>query len=437
MAIYKKEEGLEIISAYGEESPERLCEILKLILQENYVSRGDSKDPTKYYIENNNMECFVYTISDPNENNTTPDFYLKTNKSYNLFIEDTGCLLKASGNNMQFQRATKFIPSLNNNDKKFYIMSDPNKNEFKLNNALAFRLWKTSGIYIIFENTDTMKEYLELKPYETFQEYMEDYKSLKNKLVMSIEDNTIKLELNVFKSSYNLIKNNKLNNDPGIGNLALTLMVLNELYKKSKKKPEIILTNVVNTQEQLEGSVKGNKVLRMLKHFNVYFKITLEFDKDIQININDYADYKDINPFKEIGSSSEKIMGIFHYQNSHLFNISKKDFIFQNHARTENTKVCYNGIQLDFPKISGKPDLIIKKEIEIEIIETEKYDNLRNGQKQIDSWSVNQKLYKFYTEKVNIDIPMSIYLELYDYSNNFNGDFSLGQFKNVKYILHL
>ena len=31
---------------------------------------------------------------------------------------------------------------------------------------------------------------------------------------------------------------------------------------------------------------------------------------------------------------------------------------------------------------------------------------------------------------------MDIYLELYDQKNEFNGDFSLPKFKNVKYILN-
>ena len=113
-----------------------------------------------------------------------------------------------------------------------------------------------------------------------------------------------------------------------------------------------------------------------------------------------------------------------------MFHVStlpvNQNIVFEQHARSENTKITYNRTILDFPKWDKtKPDIIIQdtNKNKVEIIEAEKYEKLKTGQEQINKW-ISTALRNFYTQTCNITEDMDIYLELYDQKNEFNGDFS-------------
>ena len=456
----------KIEKAYGEESPIRLLVILKILFGENFKYFPINKKPSNYKIKSNSYE-FIYMISDPSdENKTSPDFYLQTNQKYNYFIEDTGCKINDSGNNAQNQRATKFIPKIfENKDKLFYILSDNNIIDFKNPKSRAkleypFKQWRTSNVNLIFENITTMKNYISLDPYTDYNQLIEHHDQVaritEGIFNYDISNNTICLHLNIKGSKYNLIKsNNGLTHDPGIGSLALLLQTIYNIHLKNKLKlPKIILQNIAHKQSDIKITSTGNKIFRLLKYiiendFNIEFIFTEEYSH-IVFNIHNFKGYKmGINPFKNTASMSEKIISMYHESNM----IKNNNIIFVNHARSENTKVYYKNNILDFPKnaenciLGGKctegkkeekPDIIIlnNQTNKVEIIEAELFENIEKGQTQINTWSSNEYLYRYYIEKVKITEDIDIYLELYDRKNKFNGDFSNKKYKNVKYILN-
>ena len=451
-------EGFKIFEAYGEEKPGRLLVVLCILFKKEFTYTPIPDKPEYYRIQCDEY-VFDYVISDENTNKTSPDFYLVTNQSYNYFIEDTGCGIEDSGNNAQAQRATKFIPTLNSNDRCIYMLSDPNKIDMQNKKRKAtleypFRQWKTSHVTVIFENPNTMESYLSFKPYENYQSLVDSHnivsKNTKNIFNFNSATNTIKLRLNQETSKYNLLKSHKekgkeLDNDPGIGNLNLSLLTIHKISQTNGiPLPTIILENIAWTLEQIKYNSSGNKVLRSLKHLiDIGFEIQFTFSEAIPeslsttFDINRFTGYEtNQNPFQNVGSTSEKIVSMYHVSNKLS---SNETIVFENHARSENTKVTYNNTICPFRKNDKtKPDIIIQNASinKMEIIEAELYDNLATGQKQIDTWVKNSELYDYYRNTCHITEELNVCLELYDQKNKFNGDFSYPKFKNVKYILN-
>jgi hypothetical protein len=450
-------EGFKIVKAYGEEKPERLLFVLYILFEKEFTYTPIPNKPEYYRFQCDTYE-FDYVIADENTNKTSPDFYLETNQSYNYFIEDTGCGIEDSGNNAQAQRSTKFIPTLNTNDRCVYMLSDPNAVDIQNKKTQAtlaypFKQWRTSHVSVIFENPDTMESFLSLESYTNYQSLIDSHNQLRSTPTdifnYDSETNTIKLHLNTEGSKYNLLKSHKdkgkeLDNDPGIGHLSLCFLTIDNISKKNNLPlPSIILENIAWLPEQIKYQSSGNKILRSLKHlidigFNIQFQFTNAIPESLSttFDIHRFTGYETGKcPFKNEGSVSEKIVSMYHV--STLSNT--QNIVFEQHARSENTKVNYNNTILDFPKLNKtKPDIIIQNTTlnKIDIIEAELYDKLTTGQKQIDYWSTSKQIYNYYREKCNITEDMDIYLELYDQKNEFNGDFSLAKFKNVKYILN-
>ena len=453
----KNPADFQITNAYGEETPARLQIVLCILFKKNFTYTPIPNKPAYYRFHCDAYE-FDYAIADENTNKTSPDFYLETNQSYNYFIEDTGCGIEDSGNNAQAQRSTKFISKLNSNDRCIYMLSDPHSINMQNKRRKAtleypFRQWKTSLVTVIFENPDTMESYLSFNSYENYQSLVDSHnlvsQNTKNIFNFDSSTNTLKLRLNEEKSKYNLLKPNgkhgkQLNNDPGIGNLNLTLLTIHNISKKNNiPLPKIILENIAWTPEQVKYDSSGNKTLRSLKHlidigFDIQFTFTIAIPESLSatFDIHKFKGYEtDLCPFKNEGSTSEKVVSMFHVSTLPV----NQNIVFEQHARSENTKITYNRTILDFPKWDKtKPDIIIQdtNKNKVEIIEAEKYEKLKTGQEQINKWISNKELRNFYTQTCNITEDMDIYLELYDQKNEFNGDFSQARFKNVKYILN-
>ena len=452
----KNPTDFKIIRAYGEETPTRLVIVLYILFKKEFTYTPIPNKPEYYRFLCDTYE-FDYVIADENTNKTSPDFYLETNQSYNYFIEDTGCKILDSGNNAQAQRSTKFIPKLNSNDRCIYMLSDTapvNMQDGKeATLAYPFRQWKTSFVTVIFENPDTMESFLSLESYKNYQSFINFHNQLrstpKNIFQFNSETNTIKLLLNKEKSKYNLLKSHKgkgkeLDNDPGIGHLSLFFLTIYNISQTNGiPLPTIILENIAWTPQQIKYDGSGNKILRSLKHL-INIGVDIQFTFSIAIpeslsttfDIHKFSGYEiDTCPFKNEGSTSEKIVSMLHVSKLP----TSQNVVFEQHARSENTKITYNRSILDFPKWDEtKPDIIIQDtdKNKVEIIEAEKYEKLKTGQEQINKWVTNRTLRDFYTQTCNITEDMDIYLELYDHKNTFNGDFSLPKFKNVKYILN-
>jgi len=428
----------QITEAYGEESPEQLLNILKCVFSKETFNYTETKCPFIYKFDNG-AYSFIYKICDESSNKTTPDYYIITNKN-NYFVEETECNFNESGNNAQYQRASKFVPKIGSNDKLFYIMVGDCSFKFSGNNLLSLRLWKTTNVNIIFTNNIIMNQYNSLKSFSDLNELIQcfnDSCTFKKTINYDEENNIIRLDINIKKTKFNLMKKGKsLDSDPNKGCLSLVLLAMYELIILNDKQPKIIIKNLFDNQTQISRISTGNKMIRIFKHFiEKGIQITFEFEQDVIFNIDDYHGYQDINPFKESGSNSEKIIGINHITTKMKEN---EKCLFENHARTRNSKIIKNdGTIIDFIKKSKKPDIIIKnmKTFKVYIIESELYTNFVKGQKQINEWTTHEHTYNFYNELCKYE-NMEIFLELYDSMNEFNGDFSDPKFENVKYILN-
>lgn len=429
----------KIIKAYGEENVTKFIDMIYNIFEIIIESCIPTNLSGCYILKTKTYE-FEYTIVDEGSNKTTPDYYIYTDHK-NYFIEETSCELSSSGNNTQCQRASKY-KSARSEDHCIYYCSgnEPCDLIKKKSDNYAFRLWKTSGVDVIFKNKITMDSYDKMLPYGSFEELVSNYTKIvpeMNKDLLSYKKdlNIIHLKLNVFGSKYNLIKAKKsLDNDPGKGQLCLLLLAVDKLFSK---KPTLILENIAHKQKQIVYGTSGNKILRTLKDYidngyNIQFTFSQEY-KDIKIDIHKINSYESICPFKVDPSSSEKQVSMLHILKKELY----EKIIFENHARSENSKIEYKLNILCFPKYlkQSKPDIILETDT-MEIIEAERFENIKKGQAQIVCWSNNKKLYEFYKNTCSFEKDLAIYLELYDSNDKFNGDFSDPKYKNVKYILN-
>ena len=429
----------QITEAYGEESPYQLLNILICLFPKETFNFIETIYPFIYKFYNDTYS-FIYKICDESSNKTSPDYYIITNKQ-TYFVEETECNFNESGNNAQYQRASKFVPKIGSSDKLIYIMVGDCSVKLSGNNLLSLRLWKTTNVNIVFTNDITMNKYNSLKSFVDLNEliqYFNDSCKFNKKIInYDEENNIIRLDINIGKTKFNLMKKGKpLDSDPNKGCLSLVLLAMYELIKLNDKQPKIIINNLFDNQMQIHTISTGNKMIRIFKHLiEKGVQINFEFEKDIIFDINNYNGYQDNNPFKVSGSNSEKIIGIYHITTKMKEN---EKCIFENHARTRNSKIVKNdGTIVDFIKMSKKPDIIIKnmKTYNVTIIESELYKNIKIGQKQINEWTKHKDTYNFYNEVCEYK-NMEIYLELYDSNNEFNGDFSDNKFKNIKYIFN-
>jgi hypothetical protein len=437
-------EPFKIIKAFGEENVTKFIDMIHNIFNIRIKDCNITNLSGRYTLKTDTYE-FEYTIVDEGSNKTTPDYYMYTDDK-NYFIEETSCELSSSGNNTQLQRSSK-NNSARIHDTCIYYCSGNEECDLRKKKAdcYAFRLWKTSNVKVFFKNKFTMDSYDKLLPYSSIEELVSHYretvpKTKRDILSYNKDLNIINLKLNVLMSKYNLIKAKKsLDHDPGKGSLCLLLLAIDNLISKkpTSKKPTIILENIAHEQKQIVYNSSGNKILRTLKNYmdngyNIQFKFSQEY-KDIKIDMRKINSYESICPFKDLPSSSEKIISMYHSLKKELFN----NIIFENHARSENSKIRYKLNTLVFPKLKrAKPDIILETIKNIEIIEAECYDNLKKGQAQIVGWSNNKKLYEFYKKTCSFEKDLEIYLELYDSNDRFNGDFSDPKYKNVKYIMN-
>lgn len=399
---------------YGEEPPHisRLCisKILNIDLES--ISFKSTENPNEFIIDLVGNKYYIYILSKPSSNRTRADIYIDAEKK--ILIEFTACCLSSSGNNAQFQRFTKFIPFINNPelDLVYYIYNkDDRKNNLRLLDKLVFKMWKTIGIKVCFEKESLQNDFDNLEIFTTLHEFKNEWK---NKAKIYHSNDCCIME------DFNVIKNDKVNNDPGIGKILLTIMTLVKLGEK-----KILLKNTgIMSFEQF--SLK-NKLFRSINHIKLKYNVDLKLDFEIlNEKISDCIRY---DTGKCFGGpiDSESIVSI-------NYELKLEDKVnYTNHASCEQSRLCYKSNITNIPKKVLKADLIYSKENNTYLVEAEKYCNLKNGQLQINSWCrdiLTNRYYKNIFKEQNI----LCYLILYDFKNQYI-NFEDSNFKNVRFIL--
>jgi len=408
----------------GEEKPGTIVEFLRnnYNINESDISIVEhARDSRKYIIKFMNKEI-EYIISD--SENFSPDCIVYYNDGSYLFCEITETGFRDSGNNVQFQRFTKFVLEIinNNNNNKlvYYLQNEEEKLKLERQTKVAMRSWKTCGIELMTNNKILQNIFNELEPYNILSEFIKDWNdnSRKAKIELLQDKNIIKI------IDLNVLKDGKINNDPGIGKLLLVILTLCKL--NAGEFHEIIIAEH-NISKDIINNCKNKLILLLNCIRDNIINITFE---NIIIP---YCEYN-IEYFSH-PSKSEKIVSIWEE-----IKLGKKN-IFTNHARGELEKIKFLDKSYKIPNNVYTPDLIWieDKEKTIYFVEAEGYSNHTKGEGQINSWKSGPK--SLNTRKFFKDIffgtpyenySHKAYITLYDNDNKHKIEI-----KNLRHVKHI
>lgn len=371
-------------------------------------------DATKYKLCGNEGH-YVVQISKPGNNKTSGDLeILDVNKKLVEFIEYTKCRFEASGNNVQFQRMTKFVPYINTDVMcKYFINNDGETKKLKPRDENAIRCMKTIGIQLVITDSNIKEQATQLLPYYSLEEFIQDW-NYRSKSKISIHGKRI------YISNIHVLKRNKVNSDPEIGKLICVILTILQLRVCS-----IVIINSGITNEHFSTK---NKLFRSIKHIQNMFKNNIHFE-NTNISYKNCINYQ-LRCFSG-PSESESVVSIA-YEGKLKKN--KNEILYTNHARGEQSYLKYGGKEYNVPKEILKPDIIHTKGNTVFLVEAEKYDNLNNGIKQIKSWDTNKKTKQFYKE-IFKGKKICSYIILYSHKRFDTSDFYSPQFKKVKYVM--
>lgn len=421
-----------IIKIEGEESPKIILKLFETVmtviglavrLVEGHAAQYDLK------IGENSVP---YTICDAGTEGTTPDCLIYTQSGPNIFCEITKTESKQSGNNQQFQRFTKFVPVLMDTKFELWYFLDNYNCNMSPKTTVAFRCWKTCGIKLLTNQTEQQDKFNALNNYETIEELQTDWNN-SSKRVTSGKFKGFTQNINfdsktnsVTLSNFNILKNDKLIHDPGIGTLMLLLATLGKLNIN-----KITIKNHMITQKHVNTS--NNKVFRSINQIKYKFKCEITFE-DITYTTGDPS--HDIQPFG-CETTSEKAVSI--REEYELKNVSKS-VIYTNHARGEQEYLMCINKKVSVGKNIKKPDLIWAdhKEQTIWYSEAEKLENYsgkKSGVNQIEGWK-DRKSRDFFHKNLDTGYPNykhKAYVTLYA---NDNETYTFAAYPYAKYILN-
>ena len=134
----------KIVSLVGEEKPDLICSALKRLfnLPEVISILPVVGDATSYLLQYED-NVVPYQICD--SNGSSPDLIINYEEGPNDFIEITKGSFRGSGNNSQYQRFTKFIPVLNDDQQKIYYFDTEDTDIFR-KTKLAMKCWKNEQL---------------------------------------------------------------------------------------------------------------------------------------------------------------------------------------------------------------------------------------------------------------------------------------------------
>jgi hypothetical protein len=387
----------------GEEPPKiakKCLQFLKYLTNPNEPE--SSKTRSQKYIIRGDEGYYNYVLSNPGKNKTSGDFeILDINNKLVQFIEYTKCRFGASGNNVQFQRMTKFVPYINTNIKSTYFIDNVGETK-KLTprDKNSIRCMKTIGINLIITDENIKNEADQLNPYYTINELIKDWNGGRSKSNIRVKGSRVYIsKINVLKP-VNKIK--KLRSDPEIGKLLCVILTILRLRLCSITIIESGVTNQHFSQD--------NKLFRSLNHIQKIYNNIIYFQ-------NTNISYKNCIPYElrcfTKKSTSESVVSIAYEE---LLNKDNINVLYTNHARCEQSYLMFNG-EHSIPKTVKKPDIIYKKDNDIFLVEAEKLENLKNGIKQIKSWTTHKKTKLYYDtifKGYNIHSYIILYADKFD-----------------------
>jgi len=405
-----------ICNIKGEEPPHiaKLCISKKHNVPVEEILFQSTQIPSEFKITIGN-KYYKYILSKPGCNKTRGDIYFDGDNK--ILVEFTACCLSSSGNNAQFQRFTKFIPFLKeeNIELCYYVYNKEDKIQtLERQNKIAFKMWKTNGINVFFEKNTLQTDFNNLEIYSDIDNFIIEWN--KNARVPKIkkEDNYCILE------NFNVEKSGSITNDPGIGKTLLTIMTLVVLGEKQIK--------LVNTGINCEGHFGvRNKFFRSINNIIKNFNIEIIFDYDFINNKIEKCELYNSEIVFGCKADYESVVSI-----NYEIKLDTK-INYTNHASCEQSLLCFKDITDNVPKKVLKTDIIYSIDNNTYFVEAEKYVNLENGRKQIVSWAQDINTYQYY-KKTFTGQNIKCYLILYD-KDNLDINLEETKFKNVKCIL--
>jgi len=415
----------------GEEKPEIIGNFLKeyLNIDQDITVTEYANFSTKYKIKIYGIDI-LYTICD--SAGSSPDWIIYMKEGKHIFCEDTKAGLCGSGNNAQFQRFTKFVLEIiNNNNYNLVYYLDNSEDESSLNKRfkgqtmVAFKCWKLFGIDLKSNNPVLQRILDNVTPYKEIHEFIEDWNKNSKKCKIILEKNYVYLK------GFNILKNGTISNDPEIGKILLVIMTICNLS----------LYDIIIDKERITSDIiskSDNKFIKIINSINNNVR-EIAFN-DICYNVCEYK----YNDYFHKDSTSEKIVSI--WEEVHRKNHNIGIVCFTNHARGSLEHLTINGVdQGSTPNKVYTPDLIwVDDDTETNyFVEAEKYENFGkkgSGLDQINSWKSGPKsenTQKHFKEKFKgtpyEDYSHRAYITLY--IQDIDDAVDIKDMKHVKYIL--
>ena len=296
------------------------------------------------------------------------DYIILKDGSPHLFVEATQTTESESRNTSFGQRATKFFVA-----KEYYpdipfvyLYSQPLTFGTR-SSIFCARLYKTHGIPVLYRGNCELDLIGEFEPFATDDEVMQELNSIPKRL------NNTSLTLQKRGVEYNLSArlskgaNTDISSDPNIGMVTLISQTLKKLSATDVK--------VVVTNHGVHKSCSpGHKFMIANRNMNLHLE-----GFDISTRLSDLKD----SYFKQLTHVvSEKCSTIlFHV----LAKSSGFEVLFHNHAGSARSKLVTSEGLVSVPKKVTIPDLVLKYDDTIYMVEGKVQSGYTQGLKQLDN----------------------------------------------------
>ncbi len=394
----------------GEEKPGLIATVLLYIyncLPQLRISPVVN-EATRYRIECDGVSL-PYQVCD--SSGSSPDLITEFEEGPNDFIEITKGSFRGSGNNSQYQRFTKFIPVLLDPLFNLIYFFDTSDTTLKGKTKLAMQCWKKNNIQLVTTNPALQTVFDSLDTNFTIESFANNWNQMSKPSpsgpfkgrtqTIRIETESIRIE------DFNILKNDRITHDPGIGTLMLVLSTLLQ-FKTGKN---ILIANHGLSQELIDRS-RGNKFLKFV------CILKQKFNNEIELEGITMPQCKTAYESLNCPSTSEKIVSI----HEELELKEKYLILYNNHARSEQEYLVIGSRKISINRETLRPDIIYadtENKI-IYMVEAERFCNYETGVRQIESWR-SEVTKNFYTTSVAGSqyegYQFKAYIILYDSGN--------------------
>ena len=315
-----------------------------------------------------------------------------------LIVESTKNDPTQAGN-MYYQRLSKFpifdIIFPNNSAKKYIYFTFKDK-KYKRNKPweIATRMARTLGITPIISGKECD---INCKEYSSLDEYIKHVNStrrVKNNNRVYIIDNTVSIHTNI-------VKNNSISHDPNMGFSIAAMATISEL---TNMQVSIVHENL---KQQMFSNMRSNKFLIACNNYGVKIQ---NANKELKLNESIIP-----NRYHKLAEGEKNV--------SIMFELIKKSWfdevIFTNHAGCEKSYInidSVNPFAFKIPKNvtkcdRGIPDICIRKNKSIYIIEAEISKNYNAGLNQLEEFNLfEDTIKKYYPEEQGYEYTRCVIL---------------------------